>query len=260
MYHWPVPLTSLDLAPTAPIPGDINAVSRDVAATTASGDGRLAPFLRGRPFGLPTTAGAVVQVGVGVEEADQAEVAPMAMGEACQGVRAIAPVAGEDELTVGEPMDQDRQQLPHQFRGRLVPPRRGRGRARGAAAWSWPLGLGLGFDLPGLGRACSGLALRLSGRYSATRTGSAQGGREGERDQDRQDDPFVPPAIGGEGVGRADRVAVAALAVDLGTAVLVDRIVAGQEDRPVDDAMIEDERRQDARQRSEDQRRFEKTR
>ena len=39
-----------------------------------------------------------------------------------------------------------------------------------------------------------------------------------------------------------------ALAIDLGAAVLVDGIVAGQEDGPVGDPMIEDEAGQDARQ------------
>ena len=74
-------------------------------------------------------------------------------------------------------------------------------------------------------------------------------GGEGELDQDRQDDPFVPPAIGGEGVGRAHRIAMAALAVDLGAAMLVDGIVAGQEDGAVGDVMVEDELRQEACQR-----------
>ena len=45
----------------------------------------------------------------------------------------------------------------------------------------------------------------------------------------------MPPAVGGVGVGRADRVAMAPLAVDLGAAMLVDGIVAGQADRPVGD-------------------------
>ena len=173
----------------------------------------------------------------------------MPMREAGQGVRAIAAVAGEDELAVGEPMDQDRQQLPHQFRGRLVPPRRGRGRAAGSAAWSWPwpwslaltLALSLAFLALAPGPWPSGLLGAAIQRHQ-DRQRPGPGG-EGELDQDRQDDPFVPPAIGGEGVGRAHRVAMTALAVDLGAAVLVDGIVAGQEDGPVGDPMIEDERR-----------------
>src|SRR3954452_16688186 len=55
---------------------------------------------------------------------------------------------------------------------------------------------------------------------------------EGELDQDRQDDPLVPPAIRGERVGRAYRVAMATLAVDLVAAMLVDGVVSGQEDGP----------------------------
>ena len=43
----------------------------------------------------------------------------------------------------------------------------------------------------------------------------------------------MPPAVGGERVGGADRVAVAALAVDLGTGVLGDGVVAGQQDGPL---------------------------
>ena len=49
-------------------------------------------------------------------------------------------------------------------------------------------------------------------------------------------------------MGRAHRVAVTALAIDLGAAVLVDGIVAGQEDGPIGDPMIEDEAGQDPRQ------------
>ena len=49
-------------------------------------------------------------------------------------------------------------------------------------------------------------------------------------------------------MGRAHRVAVAALAIDLGATVLVDGIVAGQIDRPVGDPTIEDEAGQDAGQ------------
>ena len=44
------------------------------------------------------------------------------MCEAGQGVGAVTAVAREDELAVGEPVDQDSQHLLHQFRGRLVPP------------------------------------------------------------------------------------------------------------------------------------------
>src|SRR5262249_43536525 len=54
---------------------------------------------------------------------------------------------------------------------------------------------------------------------------------EGEADQRRQDDPLVPPTIGGERVGRADRVAVTALAVDRVPGMLGDGVVARQLDR-----------------------------
>src|SRR6516225_11456354 len=47
-------------------------------------------------------------------------------------------------------------------------------------------------------------------------------------------------------MGRADRVAMTALAIDLGPAVLVDRIVASEQDRPLGDPMIEEEAGQDA--------------
>ena len=49
-------------------------------------------------------------------------------------------------------------------------------------------------------------------------------------------------------MGRAHRVAMAALAVDLGAAVLVDGVVAGQADGPVGDPTVEDEPGQDPRQ------------
>ena len=50
--------------------------------------------------------------------------------------------------------------------------------------------------------------------------------------------------IGGQTI-RKGRVAVTALAIDLGAAALVDGIVAGQEDGPIGDPMIEDEAGQD---------------
>src|SRR5262249_21383220 len=75
--------------------------------------------------------------------ADQAEVALMPMREAGQGVGAIAAVAGEDELPVGEPMDQDGQQLPHQLRRGLVLRLAGLSLAASASLGS---GLGLVLD------------------------------------------------------------------------------------------------------------------
>ena len=100
-----------------------------------------------------------------------------------------------------------------------------------------PRGFGLGFG--GLLRAV------IQRREHRQRPGP---GGERERDQDGQDDPFVPPAEGGVGMGRAHRVAMTALAIDFGAAALVDGIVASQIDRPVGDPMIEDESGQEAGQ------------
>ena len=123
----------------------------------------------------------------------------------------------------------------------------------------WPrpgpgaLGLGLG---PVLGLAAPGLrgrVLRLRGllraaiqRHEHRQCPGPPG--EGERHQDGQDDPFVPPAVGGVGMGRAHRVAMAPLAVDLGAAVLVNGVVARQVDGPVGGPMIDDEPGEDPRQ------------
>ena len=94
-----------------------------VAATTASGAGSLAPSAGPMARLLAENhRRRIVQVGVGIEEADQAQVTAVPMCEAGQGVGAVTAVAREDELAVGEPVDQDSQHLPHQFRGRLVPP------------------------------------------------------------------------------------------------------------------------------------------
>src|SRR5689334_7056665 len=81
----------------------------------------------------------------------------------------------------------------------------------------------------GTRRLGAGSRSRSGVRYRATSTGKAQGRvakGEGELDQHCQDDPLVPPAAGGVALGRADRVAVASLAVDRRAAVLVDGVVA----------------------------------
>jgi len=59
------------------------------------------------------------------------------------------------------------------------------------------------------------------------RQGPATPGK-GELDQDCQDDPLVPAAVGGERVHRTDGVAMAGLAVDLNSAMLVHCIVLAQ--------------------------------
>src|SRR5512132_273715 len=54
LYHWPVSLTTSTSRRPPPYQGTFSA-ERGAWATIASGDGSLAPFLRGRPFRLPTT-------------------------------------------------------------------------------------------------------------------------------------------------------------------------------------------------------------
>jgi hypothetical protein len=205
--------------------------------------------------------GWLVGVGVGGEQADPGDVPAMPGGEASQGLRAVAPVAGDDEGPLGEPTDQDQAQLPHQFRGRLVPglQRQGLGRLG--------LGLGLGLGLTAgarfgldlglvLGRLAPGGGLGLRGGLGLLRAARQRHQHrqrpgptgDGEFHQDGQDDPFVPPPVGGVGMGRAHRVARTALAVDLGPAMLVAGVVAGQGDRPVGDPRVADPPGQDAGQ------------
>jgi hypothetical protein len=62
---------------------------------------------------------------------------------------------------------------------------------------------------------------------------------EREPDQNGKNDPLVPVAPGGVGVGRADGVAVPGLTVHLGTGVPIDGVVADQEDRTGGDQVVE---------------------
>ena len=90
------------------------------------------------------------------------------MCEAGQGVGAVTAIAREDELAVGEPVDQDSQHLLHQFRGRLVPP-----------------------PLPAV------FFLGQVQRHQQRQRPSTSG--KGDPDKHGQGNPLVPPAVGGEG-------------------------------------------------------------
>ena len=138
-----------------------------------------------------------IQGGVGIEAADQAQPPPMTGGEACQVVAGEVAIGGADEVPLGEPMAQHGQQLPQQFRGRFVPP----------AVLSVPL----------FGAIQGG----------QDRQGPGADG-EGERHQDGQNHPLVPPAKGGVGVRRAHGVAVPRLAVNVLAFVFGHGVVARQ--------------------------------
>jgi hypothetical protein len=133
---------------------------------------------------------------------------------------AEAAVAGQNEAAAAGPAHEHGHQLPQQARGGLVT----------SVVLATPLGR------------------PIQGHEHGQSPGSSG---EGELDQDRQDDPFVSPPPGGVGLGRADGVAVASLAVDRVAAVLVDGVVSGQRDRLVMGKAAEDDARQDTGQRPE---------
>src|SRR6266446_6005059 len=110
------------------------------------------------------------------------------MGEAGHLMTAIAPITSQGEMAVREPAQEHERQLPQQACGGLVAPR----------VLTVPLRAAIQRDQHGQGPGSGG---------------------ERELDQDRQDDPLVSPAIGGVALGRADRIAMATLAVDLGSAM-----------------------------------------
>ena len=74
-------------------------------------------------------------------------------------------------------------------------------------------------------------------------------GGEGEADQDGEDDPLVAVPPGGEGVGRADGVAVPGLAVHRAAGVAADGVVADEQHRRVGGQAGDDQPGQGAPQR-----------
>ena len=111
----------------------------------------------------------------------------------------IVAIARDDELPLGEPAQQHPEHLSHQLRRSLV---------------------------PSLLRA-----VRFGGLVQDDQQGQGPSpGGPGDFDEHGQGDPLVPPAVGSEGMSGPDRVAMAALAVDVWARVLGDGVVAGQLD------------------------------
>ena len=111
----------------------------------------------------------------------------------------VVAVGGADEPSIREPTDQHQEHLPQQFRRCLVPS-----------------------PLPAV------LFLGLIQGHQQGQGPSARGERQA--DQQGQHDPLVSPAECRERVGGADRVAMTALAIDLGTGMLRDGIITRQFD------------------------------
>ena len=193
----------LDVAPAAAVPGDIagRPVRRSGRRHGGLRGGQLLP-LRARPMGGPLAGDqrrGCIQLGVRDEPADQRQSAAMPVREPCHLMAAIAAITGQREMAVREPVQEHGHQTAEQLSGGPVP----------SPMLLIPLPASIQRDRHGEGPGTVG---------------------EREADQDCQDDPLVAPAIGGVAVGRADRVAVAPLAVDVGAAMLVDGVIAGQRD------------------------------
>ena len=151
-----------------------------------------------------------IQLGIRDEPADQRQPAAMPVREPCHLMAAIATITGQGETPVREPVQEHGDQLAEQLRGGLVP----------------------------------ALMLLIPLPAAIQRHQHRQGpGTVGEReaDQDCQDDPLVAPAIGGVAVGGADGVAMAPLAVDLGAAMLIDGVIAGQRNGACGDEATQDQ-------------------
>ena len=195
------PANYFDIPAATTVPGDVKLFPLGRRSHDRLRSGQLGPLLAG-PMARPLAENhrrRIAQVGVGIEEADQTQMTAVPMCEAGQGVGAVTAVAREDELAVGEPVDQDSQHLLHQFRGRLVPP-----------------------PLPAV------FFLGQVQRHQQRQRPSTSG--KGDPDKHGQGDPLVPPAVGGEGVSGTDRVAMATLAVNVLAGVLLDGVVASQFD------------------------------
>ena len=130
-----------------------------------------------------------IHIGVGVEVTDQRQVLAMAMGEAGQRMGAKAAVPGKHQFSLGKPVDQHGQHLPHQLRRRLVPP---------------PM-LAIPFR-----RA-------IQRDQDRQRPGTVA---ERELNQDRQDDPLVSPTVRRIGMGGTHGIAMTGLAINVLAAVL----------------------------------------
>src|SRR5271157_4305605 len=198
------PANYFDIPAATTVPGDVKLFPLGRRSHDRLRSGQLGSLLA-RPMARPLAENhrrRIAQVGVGIEEADQTQMTAVPMCEAGQGVGAVTAVAREDELAVGEPVDQDSQHLLHQFRGRLVPP-----------------------PLPAV------FFLGQVQRHQQRQRPSTSG--KGDPDKHGQGDPLVPPAVGGEGVSGTDRVAMATLAVDVLAGVFLDGVVASQFDGAV---------------------------
>ena len=156
----------LHVAPAAAVPGHVQLGTAE-PATTSSGVGNLAPLTRGRPW--PAVGRRrFVQVGVGVELADQGQPAASPRREAGHLVRAVVAVAGSGRTAAAGTSAAARSK---------VAGANGPASCAGGRPWRCPSSL----------------------RYSATSRGKAHcRAAEGEADQHGQHHPLVTPAEGGE--------------------------------------------------------------
>src|SRR5262249_50586038 len=155
----------------------------------------------------------LVQVGVGVELADQAQPAVLLAAspgtEACQFVRGVVAVACQHEGPLPEPAQQHTAELSQQVVWCLVP-------------------------------ASSLLVVLLAAIQGDQQWQGPLPLCEGEADQHAQHHPLVTPAEGGERVRGADRVSMASFAEDLVARVLIDGVVTSQKDATFRHEMVED--------------------
>ena len=128
-------------------------------------------------------------------------------------MRSKAAVSGKNELSLGKPVQNHRQQLPHQFGRRLVAP--------------------TVFLVP--------FRAAVQSHQHGQRPGTTG---KGELHQDCQHNPLVSPAIRRIGVRRTYRVPMTGLAVDFLAAMSIDRVVADQRHSPLGKPLMKNPSRQ----------------
>jgi hypothetical protein len=198
------------VAPPAAVPGHVQpGASR--AGHRLLRRRQLGPLLAGpaRRFLALDHGRRLIQPGVFVELADQAQPAAPVPGEAGRLVRVVVAVSGQHETPLPLPTEQRTTQLPQQVLRCLVP------------------------------FASLEVVLLAAVQRHQQRQGPRPFG-EGQADQHGQHHPLVAPAEGSERVAGADRVAVAGLAEDLVAWVFGDRVVTGQQDTAFRHEVVKD--------------------
>jgi hypothetical protein len=152
-----------------------------------------------------------------VELANQAKTAAVAMAEPCDLMGPVRGVADENEASVGEPAEHQRQEPDHVLGRRAVPV---------------PLTL-----------------VASLGAVKGDQYGQGPGTvGEGETDEHGEHDPLVVIPPSRKGVRRPNGVTVAILAVDVGPGVGDDGVVTDQDDRGISGEQGDEVSREGARQ------------